>query len=526
VMAEGDAGGADRDAGGSDSDRAAINAAIVATLLESAPVGFALFDEGLVFQLINERLAEMNGLSVAEHLGRYAFDVLPELRVSAEPLLRAVLETGEPLRDVEISGETPAQPGILRHWLESFFPVRTPSGRIVGLAAIATEITDRIRLERQASETADLLQAVLDSAPVGLAVVDGDHRFVRINDALATMNGLSAQDHLGRRLGDLLPPEMSVVTQLIETVFGSGEPLINQELAGVGPSGELMEVLAHYYPIRNGSGAVERVGVVVMDQTENNRRHRQENEGLRRRMSIQDAALDELQTMLLPSVPPLPGLIVEVRYLPAESVVGIGGDWYDAFPLDGKAVLAVGDAVGHGLPAIRTMETSRSAIRALTRAGLALDEVIRHANRVFTEDAEDGAFATLCVAVSDSASGELVYALAGHPPPMIRRPSGDIVTLEHPRIPPLGLLGDRAVPLGHAHLHPGDTLLLYTDGLVERRRESIDIGLDRLRSALAGPMGPSLGAQADRIVDEVLRGSAREDDACLLMASAVPRTGG
>jgi hypothetical protein len=92
-------------------------------------------------------LAQINGLAVAAHIGLTIRDVLPELADAIEPLYRQVIESGEPIFDLDVSGSTPSQPGVKRHWLASYYPQTDLSGRVLGVNAIVQEITDRKRLE-------------------------------------------------------------------------------------------------------------------------------------------------------------------------------------------------------------------------------------------------------------------------------------------------------------------------------------------------------------------------------------------
>jgi PAS domain S-box-containing protein len=131
------------------------------TLYDSAPVGLALFDHELRFQRINPVLAQINGRTVAEHLGKVAWEIVPDLRASAEPLIQKVIETGEPIIGIELTGETPAQPRVRRDWLETFYPVKGPEGMVTGVGAIVEDVTERKRLERtQAILSAELQHRV------------------------------------------------------------------------------------------------------------------------------------------------------------------------------------------------------------------------------------------------------------------------------------------------------------------------------------------------------------------------------
>lgn len=118
-------------------------------LYAQAPLGLALLDRDLRFLRINEALAAINGFSIEEHLGQSAWDLIPEVREAAEPPLRRVLESGEPLLDVRIVGTTAAQPGVEREWREHFYPMRDETGAVIGVGVVCEEVTERVRLERE-----------------------------------------------------------------------------------------------------------------------------------------------------------------------------------------------------------------------------------------------------------------------------------------------------------------------------------------------------------------------------------------
>ncbi|GAB4228400.1 MAG: hypothetical protein Kow00121_57310 [Elainellaceae cyanobacterium] len=118
----------------------------IEAIYQSAPIGLNFIDTNLRFVRINQRLAEMNGLPIEAHLGRTVREVLPALADAAESLLHQILETGDPLLNVEIVGETPAQPGVQRTWIESFFPLKD-GDHIIGISTVCEEITERKQAE-------------------------------------------------------------------------------------------------------------------------------------------------------------------------------------------------------------------------------------------------------------------------------------------------------------------------------------------------------------------------------------------
>lgn len=130
----------------------------IEAIYETAPIGLNFLDTSLRFVRINQRLAEMNGLPIEAHLGRTVREVLPDLADTAEQLLQRILETGEPLLNVEIQGETPAQPGVQRTWIESFLPLKN-GDRVIGISTVCEEITERKQVEAERDQLLEREQA-------------------------------------------------------------------------------------------------------------------------------------------------------------------------------------------------------------------------------------------------------------------------------------------------------------------------------------------------------------------------------
>jgi two-component system CheB/CheR fusion protein len=120
-------------------------AAELASIYDTAPVGLTILDRDLRFIRINGRMAEINGVPAADHIGRTVREVLPDLADEAERIAGRIFLTGEPLLDLEISGMTPAQPGVLRHWVEQWVPLRNEAGEVTGISVVAEEVTERKR---------------------------------------------------------------------------------------------------------------------------------------------------------------------------------------------------------------------------------------------------------------------------------------------------------------------------------------------------------------------------------------------
>ena len=202
------------------------------------------------------------------------------------------------------------------------------------------------------------------------------------------------------------------------------------------------------------------------------------------------------------------------RYLPATRGVHVGGDWYDIVDRpDGAVAFAVGDIAGHGLQAAAAMGQVRSAWRALALSMTQPSTILASLDR-FAGGVDGAFFSTILTVLLDPSSGELRYASAGHPPALVLEPDGSTRFLEGGRSVPLGLPFDLPRPQANERLSPGAVLVVYTDGLVERREEPLDRGLQRLAAAATGVRGGTLKEISDALLELVA--DDRHDDVALL----------
>jgi serine phosphatase RsbU (regulator of sigma subunit)/anti-sigma regulatory factor (Ser/Thr protein kinase) len=229
---------------------------------------------------------------------------------------------------------------------------------------------------------------------------------------------------------------------------------------------------------------------------------------------------DALQRSLMPRLPELPAVSFAGRYLPA-AAARLGGDWYDAFQLpDGRLGLAIGDVVGRGFHAAAIMGQLRSGLRAYALDGTAPGAVLERLSNLLRQ-LESGRTATLVYIVLDAHGGWLRVAAAGHPPPLVKPTDGEPWFLELPGSVPLGAARHARYDDSEVELDPGDAIVLYTDGLVERPGESLDPGLARLVETV-GDDYDDLEHLGDALVDAMLPEGPGDDDAALLMARALP----
>jgi phosphoserine phosphatase RsbU/P len=224
------------------------------------------------------------------------------------------------------------------------------------------------------------------------------------------------------------------------------------------------------------------------------------------------AAATALQRSLLPSaLPDIPGLEIAARYVPGSGRVG--GDWYDVFPLpSGETCAVIGDVTGSGLRAAAIMGRARSALRAYALETSDPAEILERLDHKMRYFEPEGLLTVQCAVITPGLDRMRVSS-AGHPPPIIRRPGHEPVLAEVAPDVLIGIpaLGGRRVT--SLELPVGAVLCMYTDGLVERRGQPIDEGLDRLRRAVTGG-DPEAGCAA---VMAAMADSSHVDDVALLM---------
>ncbi|MGW3147041.1 PP2C family protein-serine/threonine phosphatase [Streptomyces sp. NPDC001177] len=234
---------------------------------------------------------------------------------------------------------------------------------------------------------------------------------------------------------------------------------------------------------------------------------------------------EALQRAQLTELPTSEGLFLAARYLPATYGLNIGGDWYDAFPQpDGSVLAVIGDVTGHGLHAAVMMGQLRTALRAYAVEGDSPARILTRLHRMLRHQQPE-LYATAVIARFRPGDPQVVWSAAGHPPGVVRLPDATVRVLD---AKPGIMLG---VPVSHefenhtAHLSPGSTLALYTDGLVERRAQGIDPGINRLAQSLAALSTAELedlDGCADSLLKPMLYDSERDDDVCLLLCRTTP----
>jgi serine phosphatase RsbU (regulator of sigma subunit) len=344
--------------------------------------------------------------------------------------------------------------------------------------------------------TADTVQA---SGYVHVQDVDGLlHRALRSTHAHTLTLNPAVPDLGVRALGQVL------VGPLRGEPETGGAILVGNRLSAAGGFGErdlhLLETL-----VTQVNASLDR-GRLARALTETARRADRER----------DNALVLQRGILPPEIPAVPGASVAVRYLPGDTGVEVGGDWYDAIELPcGDVAFAIGDVLGHNLEAAARMGQARSALRAYATDGHRPAAVIERLNRLLTRTDPDF-MGTCCYLQFSPGSHFVTLVSAGHPPPLFISADGQCRFVNVDPNLPLGVHETARYAATTLTLPPGATLALYTDGLVESSNTSLDVGLRRLAAL---PLSTGQG-DLEFLADEVLAHASvgvNADDRTLLL---------
>ncbi|MFI9005749.1 SpoIIE family protein phosphatase [Actinosynnema sp. NPDC053489] len=372
------------------------------------------------------------------------------------------------------------------------------------------ESLQRVHADRALRESEQRHRLLVEQATDAIWILDRDSKFLEVNPAACALLGRTREELIGTSLADVV--------------------VSGRDADGPGQDGDPAagRVVTEVWQVRRGDGTVIALELSIQitptglqaigrDVTERQRAEAERELLLRREHEIAEA----LQRSLLPGeLPALDRLAIAARYLPASTHAQIGGDWYDVLELDATTVaLCVGDVVGKGPAAAAVMGQLRTALAGYLLDGhppvAALERLDLFSKRV------NGATGSTCACLTfDHATGAVRWAAAGHPPPLITD-AGSARLLAGGGGAVLGTPG-RARYVEHtADLPVGASVVLYTDGLVERHDTPVDEGLTRLLAVVrdAGDAPPN--ALADAVTDALLA-DGQSDDVALVVARHLP----
>jgi PAS domain S-box-containing protein len=538
---------------------AAVDAAVLATMYGESPVGIAVLDPTGRYLRINDLLARANGPSPEEHVGRTLEDVLADSAPAVRAQFERVLASGEVVagEDVVVVDLN----GIPRTWQVTWFPARDrDGGRIVAVVCVASEVSDARRAEERTRvlarsgellaaglRTEQVLDAVVDLLVPGIAdwcsvhlVGDGNaihlvrarHRDAEIDPALGRLLGVTPvrrdQEYgAGPAIGRGRTVRMRGIDDAVLEGIAAGDESVLALLRALHTRDALS------VPLRARGRTFGAVTVARSAEMTDADDDLVENVVRRAALALDNARLYEqqrevavtLQRSLLPRrLPDIPGLLLASRYLPGADGTEVGGDFYDAVALPSARVgLTVGDVMGRGVRAAAVMGQLRASLRGYALENHPPQGVLGRVDAL-VQALEDGELVTALYGVLEPATGALVIASAGHPAPVVLRADGEVAGVELDPGPPLGVAG-RSFGVADVALARGDTLLLFTDGLVEDRSLPVYEGIEKLRAGLAADARSTSGcpeAVCAAALEVMGRGPGHDDDIALLAVTLTP----
>ena len=542
--------------------RAAETVALLDTLLARAPAGFAFIDTELRYVRVNDALAAISGHAPGDMVGRRVAEMLPELPEVVHRL-GGVVRTGEPVVDVEISGETARAPGVERHWLASYYPVRGLRGEILGVGSVVVEITDRKRAEAGSSYLAEATAALSASLDYEATLRNvarlsvphlADWCAVQMLEPDAGITTLAvahtdpAKERLVGELNDRYPPDPEGrvgAPAAIRTGESQLYPEIDDPLLRAAACDEAHLRLLRDLGLRSAMTVplIARgrpLGALTFASAESGRTFGAtdlalaEELGHRAGAAIENARLYRershiartLQASLLPPrLPDIPGAELAARYRAAGEGIDVGGDFYDVFPIgDRRWAAVVGDVLGKGASAAAMIGLTRHTLRTAAMRESDSASILATLNEALCREGVEESFCTAVYATIEAYGDRLELELtsAGHPLPLVLRADGSVESGARPGTV-LGAVPDLALEPHRVTLAAGDALVIFTDGVLEARADEGAFGEERLRRLLQGLPGVTAQRLAERVERDVVAfqaGEPRDDLAVLVVRRA------
>ena len=406
--------------------------------------------------------------------------------------------------------------GTYRWVLEVGIPRTTADGEFLGHVGTVTDIHERKLMEEGLRESEHGFRELADTAPVMIWTTDPEGNVSFVNQGWLRFTGTGLEEELGATWTRGVHPDDA--DELLSTWLEALDEhrVFEREYRLRRHDGRYRWIVDRGVPRFEGGEFAGYIGTA----TDIHERKLME-ERLRRVYEREHRIAETLQRSLLPErLPEIEAVSLAARYLPAGRGTAVGGDWYDALELpDGKVALVVGDVVGHGLRAAAAMGQLRNACRAYALVDPSPVEVLARINQLLARGGEE-TMATMLFLVLDRQTGELVWSCAGHPPALVIEAQGPRF-LEGGRSMPVGAAEGVTFREGRSTLADEATLLLYTDGLVERRDVSLDDRLAQLAVA-AGTTGGELEQVCDQVLAGVLGDAEPADDVALLAVRPEP----
>lgn len=488
-------------------------------LFGQAPAGMAILDRRLRYLYVNEALAEINGVEAAEHVGRTLEEVVPEVAPAARPVLEGVLESGQPILDWELSGETAAAPGETHHWLESVYPLLS-NGSVTALGAVVVDVTDRRRAENRLRQSERRFRALVDAMDDVVFTLDSERRHTGVWGNWLAREGVTSEDFIGRTAAEIMGRKRGIVHERQAERALRGEHVLYQWSARGG-----RRFQTSLSPLVL-DGEIEGVVGVGREITQL-RRVQEELATHQRRV---EHLLERLESGLTPKTGSIPGWRTAWRYLCSDEEMLLGGDFLGVAPSAGGGIaFVIGDVAGRGPTAAGLGAALRAGWEALASLELEPPAILAALDRLLASYTEEPTFATVCCGLLSPGASVLTAASAGHHAPLVLSGTG-ISPLELEIGPALGVgTASPSWPENRLPFDSGSALLAITDGAFEGRRApggAARLGYQGLIELIpadridAGDLDGALEALLANV--QALNGHGFDDDVAMLLLAPGP----
>jgi sigma-B regulation protein RsbU (phosphoserine phosphatase) len=488
------------------------------TIFQNSPLGMILFDSDGFIVDCNDPFVELMGSSREQLIGFHT------LEDATDPAVREGLAQAINGQQYEYEGDyTSATGGATRSLRIIYNPVN-PDQIPTEVIATLEDVSERKRLEADIANQLSFIRTLVDTIPNPIFAIDSDHRYSLINQAYEEAHGVGREEFIGKTVLDLAhfsqeDKELyfSQDKALLET-GGMNHDEFNIRYA----DGQLHTILQWVTSFERSDGSIGGLVGITADITEQKELERLlaiANE----RMSTELNFARDIQLDMLPLIfPAFPNRTEVTVHAALESAREVGGDFYDFYFLDDDHLcFVIGDVAGKGAPGALMMAVSKTLIKSRAADDDKPASILTHVNDELSQDNKSSMFVTVFLGVINVKTGELVYTNAGHNPPYIRRHDGSLQKVDAFHGPVIGAMPGLPYDQDNDVLHPGDTILLYTDGVTEAFNEEEQLfSEDRLEALLPSESFDSAESIITGTIEEVNRfaGEAEQSDDVTLLA--------
>jgi PAS domain S-box-containing protein len=474
---------------------------------------------------VNTAVQKSLGLSLQDLYGKYCYKSIQGINAPCPGCKAALtLKTGH-----SHEGELVTPDG--NTWITRSNGIKGRDGQMQGVVHVAMNITERKRAAEKIAAMKQRLADVIDFLPDATFAIDNRGVVLTWNKAMEKMTGASALDMVGKGDYEYALPFYGIRRPILADLVLLPDEVIEKKYPGLqrddktltseifvptfGPTGSFIWAKATplYDSLGNIVGSIESIrDITDMRRTE---------QTLERSKSELRIASDIQKSFLPERIPPVSGFDLAATFIPAMEV---GGDFYDFIPGEGKLGMVIADVSGKSVPAALFMALSRTIVRINATHHEKGTDVLEDANNMITANSRLGMFVTLFYGVLDQNSRSLIYANAGHPPPLLMRSSSKAFEKLEVTGIALGALGGAKYEERRVDLASGDVLVLYTDGVNEAENSNFEqYGIERFCSIVRESCHLCAQGILDKILGDISQfcaGQAQFDDITMVVVKA------